>query len=508
MKYFLVLIFTIYLSTPPQKSKETNKSGTLLEISSTLINEWPLLSVTTLKKAGIYVHSAINHTISNVAPVSGMVFARLRASLNLMTTFLEEDKPDTFTIDRSSRKKTIAKNSLKLNFKYQRSVDSFQLDSTNAAANQLNDIDVFDGYDNGSYLVIKSKDTETELVRLTALIDVYLDTQNIKLAYSTYARLLQIFTRYKANSLTKLDPLFVNHILLVHGKILYADKKYEKSLEALKKINIKVYKPNNFFVTTYNNPLREAYVDNHIIDTVLNVAKTNSNMTTLPLQFVFTKNELFAQIYFAKKDYETAKKYIDTTFKFLHGKHISSHPYIYGMLAQIEKNKGHYEKAFAYYMLKDSLSSLKEKKRYILLNSTIKSELARLKEGNKNQNVFFKKNIDFLVKIILLLVLIALAALAVIYIYKEEKVQELNRELEFNKKITEEKKKFLENLSHEIKTPISIIIGYLNLIKNNIINTTKIVSYSEKTIATSEHMIDSLNNFLTLSKLDGVELKT
>ncbi|APG65652.1 hypothetical protein LPB136_09890 [Tenacibaculum todarodis] len=70
------------------------------------------------------------------------------------------------------------------------------------------------------------------------------------------------------------------------------------------------------------------------------------------------------------------------------------------------------------------------------------------------------------------------------------------------------KNTYIENLSHEIRTPITIITGYLELIRKNVFDSNKILSYTDKTIKSSESVISYLNDFLTVLKLEKKTLKT
>jgi CheY-like chemotaxis protein/AraC-like DNA-binding protein len=70
------------------------------------------------------------------------------------------------------------------------------------------------------------------------------------------------------------------------------------------------------------------------------------------------------------------------------------------------------------------------------------------------------------------------------------------------KEIAAIKNYFIENLSHEIRTPITITTGFLELIRNNAMDYSKIVKYSDLTIRNNEQIIQMLNNFLTLLKLE------
>lgn len=77
----------------------------------------------------------------------------------------------------------------------------------------------------------------------------------------------------------------------------------------------------------------------------------------------------------------------------------------------------------------------------------------------------------------------------------------LQVELENAKKIIASKRLFLQNLSHEIKTPITIIIGYLSLMKQNSYNQEKLISYINLTIDNSKKITKSLDNYLALKNL-------
>ncbi|PQJ81937.1 hybrid sensor histidine kinase/response regulator transcription factor [Polaribacter glomeratus] len=510
MKYLLLLLFSLHFSAHSQSSKNANQVATVLEFSSKLIKEIKTLPIDTIQKRSLYLLSLINNN-NKIDTISSIQHARLKASLNVMALYATKDKLDSVKYYRNSIIKNIFKDSLKLNFDYNKILAFSEFYYAGIEEKKLNYSAALEAYYTAFNLFKRTKDKQKTLTCLIELINLHLVTKNISLAYSTFDTLNEIFNEYQLNPLIELDPLLGNHILLVHGKILYEDKKYKQSLEVLKNINKKLYKLNSPYLFAYNNAISYTYLGNHKIDSALIFAKKNSNVAELPLEYLFSKNKLFSQIYIAKKEYKTAEKYIDTTLKVLKGSNMSSHSYIYDIMSKIEENKGNYKKAFQYYtqykVIEDSINSLELERKGILINYSIRKELVHFKESTKIRETLFKKNTDILLLVMVLIVVVILSAFTIISIHKKEKRRKLKLELEFVKKTAKERKKFLENLSHEIRTPISIIIGYLNLIKNNSMNTDKIVSYSEKTIDTSEHMIDSLNNFLTLSKLNVVELK-
>ena len=69
--------------------------------------------------------------------------------------------------------------------------------------------------------------------------------------------------------------------------------------------------------------------------------------------------------------------------------------------------------------------------------------------------------------------------------------------------ILEAKEQFLENMSHEIRTPITSILGYLSLLKEENLILDKRLNYTNSAIDNTNKMMDSLDNFLNLTSLEG-----
>lgn len=60
---------------------------------------------------------------------------------------------------------------------------------------------------------------------------------------------------------------------------------------------------------------------------------------------------------------------------------------------------------------------------------------------------------------------------------KEEKLKEALQEA---KSANEAKTRFLNNISHDIRTPMNAIIGFTELAKNNVTDPKKITDYLDK----------------------------
>ena len=89
---------------------------------------------------------------------------------------------------------------------------------------------------------------------------------------------------------------------------------------------------------------------------------------------------------------------------------------------------------------------------------------------------------------------------------RKKKQFQLEVSLESQKTILKSKEKFLENISHEIRTPITSIIGYLNLLSEENLLNEKRTKYTNTAIKNSNKMISSINNFLTLLRSDKLSL--
>lgn len=78
-------------------------------------------------------------------------------------------------------------------------------------------------------------------------------------------------------------------------------------------------------------------------------------------------------------------------------------------------------------------------------------------------------------------------------IVRQKKLRQKNEKL---------RKEFSSNVSHELKTPLTSISGYAELLKNGLVPTEDIPEFSEKIYNESNHMIRLINDIIKLSKLD------
>jgi AraC-like DNA-binding protein/nitrogen-specific signal transduction histidine kinase len=86
--------------------------------------------------------------------------------------------------------------------------------------------------------------------------------------------------------------------------------------------------------------------------------------------------------------------------------------------------------------------------------------------------------------------------------YKSKKELRLELELKNVKETTKLKNRFIESLSQDIKTPITIINGYLDLIEKNSIHPAEVVNWTKIGQKNTELLMNKFNSFLSLIKLD------
>lgn len=92
-----------------------------------------------------------------------------------------------------------------------------------------------------------------------------------------------------------------------------------------------------------------------------------------------------------------------------------------------------------------------------------------------------------------------------------EEVQPLLMRIVRQKKLRQKNEKlrqeFSSNVSHELKTPLTSISGYAELLKDGLVPPEDIPSFSEKIYKESNHMIQLINDVIKLSKLDERRLE-
>ena len=91
-----------------------------------------------------------------------------------------------------------------------------------------------------------------------------------------------------------------------------------------------------------------------------------------------------------------------------------------------------------------------------------------------------------------------------------ELVEQINRMLENRQKIKVEyrrsemgSKRMLSNISHDIKTPMTVILGYLEIMRLNGIQSNEMMQKIENT---AHHVMELITQFFTLAKLEAGDM--
>ncbi len=86
---------------------------------------------------------------------------------------------------------------------------------------------------------------------------------------------------------------------------------------------------------------------------------------------------------------------------------------------------------------------------------------------------------------------------------EEERNQELHNALTQAQYANKAKTTFLNNMSHDIRTPMNAIIGYTALAATHIHNTERVKDYLRKITQSSNHLLSLINDVLDMSRIES-----
>ena len=91
-----------------------------------------------------------------------------------------------------------------------------------------------------------------------------------------------------------------------------------------------------------------------------------------------------------------------------------------------------------------------------------------------------------------------------------DRVQEnehLAAQLEITRQSSEAKTRFLSTMSHEMRTPLNVIIGNNTLLQKNCSLSPEVAEYAEKIGISARHLLEMVNNILDMNHIETGELK-
>ena len=112
------------------------------------------------------------------------------------------------------------------------------------------------------------------------------------------------------------------------------------------------------------------------------------------------------------------------------------------------------------------------------------------------------------VLIIVIFLIVAVAVAGIIYVRKiREASQEVRDALILAEHANQAKTNFLNNMSHDIRTPMNAIIGYTSLAAAHLEDKKLLEDYLRKIMTSSNHLLSLINDVLDMSRIESGRVK-
>jgi signal transduction histidine kinase/DNA-binding response OmpR family regulator len=347
-------------------------------------------------------------------------------------------------------------------------------------------------------------DHDQQILILLQIVNFYLEAESIE-----YAK--DIMTILNSKNESDFSPRHKFLFGIIKSRLLMLENEEQASLDYLIKLDTALFKELPPFKRIYFSRLSKtnSLMGNYDL-AISNIHKAYpAKKNKINARDAAAKNSILAENYYQKKDYKKALFY----FKELEGlehiriptklKNSKTKYFVYKKIGDLVKATIEIEN---YLELNDSIRQVEGKKQTSILNYNLKKdeELSRLQalhiqqqydSRQKNQKLIFGG-------VILFILLIMLGIF--IYFYLEQKNLKTKIALRYNKKVSALKNNFIENLSHEFRTPIAVIIGYLDLIKSRNLQPNQVAAYADIGIKNGNELISTLNDFLTVLRNQNI----
>lgn len=132
-----------------------------------------------------------------------------------------------------------------------------------------------------------------------------------------------------------------------------------------------------------------------------------------------------------------------------------------------------------------------------------------------DKSVFEAQSMDILKLVVLIFVIMGVAFVLILllifrnrYFLKQAKTEsahkeELTEALVRAEEASRSKTAFLNNMSHDIRTPMNAIIGYTNLALKKLDDKETVKDYLNKTVKSSNHLLSLINDVLDMSRIES-----
>ena len=222
----------------------------------------------------------------------------------------------------------------------------------------------------------------------------------------------------------------------------------------------------------------------------------------------------YALVYTRLKDFRKARKYVDIIHPQvdLADVNINDAMGLYNFnrtFAEVYQETGEKQKAINYLKrelrIMDTLLASKQDR--ITEDFAAKYEAQQRKAEIANQNLIIEKQ-NSTRNIIIILSVLAISIIVIVYQryigrHRRHELM-LDLGLKKEKEINQFRKTFFENVAHEIRTPLTLLRGYLDLAMEHTTSATG-KDYLGKAIANSTSLLENTNDMLLLLKSDGAE---
>ncbi|WP_299673843.1 ATP-binding protein [uncultured Tenacibaculum sp.] len=351
----------------------------------------------------------------------------------------------------------------------------------------------------------KNNDLESQIDSYVKLAMFYKKINSVDLSKEIDSVLMSEYL-YKSK-----DSYYDQRILINHASFIASKGKNRVAVSILNKIDRSLLR-DPFVLKHYYKELLRRYTRLNEQDSAKKYIKKAYETPRLALICDNVKKHIgLAMLAFKAKEYEKSLLYVDSVkqSEFLNRVEdftkIKAHKVAY----MSHKELGNHEKALKAYeeysLIRNALKNYNINAQASILNFKLHydDKILELQERNKMKDKFLLEKRKFYIFYTFLITFSVLVILYFVFHFKRRKERiQLFYEYEKIKAVTDFKNRFIENLSHEISTPVTIIIGYLRLIGNNPLDYSKVLKYTNLAKRSTENIANSLTNFLTLSKLE------
>ena len=107
----------------------------------------------------------------------------------------------------------------------------------------------------------------------------------------------------------------------------------------------------------------------------------------------------------------------------------------------------------------------------------------------------------------MMLIMLSLAIIFNIYTTMTKREKEMEAQKIKAEESSKAKSAFLSNMSHDIRTPMNAIVGYVNLAKDRNISEDELRGYIGKIEASSDHLLTLINDILEMSRIESGKME-